>query len=390
MVKNIKIKVFLIELITSLFSGINKIIPKDNSAILIYNNHEFRDNNKSLYDYLINNGYNKDYKIICASTDYKRYKVDCKNNVRFVSPIGAFAYYMRSVHVFYSFGRIPITPSDTQVVIQMWHGTSFKGFTNRQQKTNKEKWQFYTHVYASSEYFKPIVAKKFAVQEESIVLCGHPRTDVFYDDSIKLYDVGTCEKLIIWLPTFRRSGSLGIYDSNEHSFLPVLSNDEINELDKYLKEISTIIIVKLHPEQDIEEFDKSNLSNIKLMTNQEFEEKGYELYPLLKQSDALITDYSSVFYDYLLLDKPIGFTEDDIETYKKKRNGFAIDDLEKFRPGEKIKCLEELKIFLENVFNGNDQFANDRREINDIANQYQDGCNCKRTLQYSRIINEEI
>ena len=55
---------------------------------------------------------------------------------------------------------------------------------------------------------------------------------------------------------------------------------------------------------------------------------------MLGSSDALITDYSSVYFDYLLLDKPIGFTVDDMELYIKDR-GFIFNNPEEYMPGKR-------------------------------------------------------
>ena len=99
-----------------------------------------------------------------------------------------------------------------------------------------------------------------------------------------------------------------------------------------------------------------------------------EIYLLLGSADALITDYSSVFFDYLLLDRPIGFTVDDIERYAKKR-GFTVppEDMERLMAGPKIKDIQDLIAFLQDVTDGRDNYQEKRRIANELANDRKSG-----------------
>lgn len=132
------------------------------------------------------------------------------------------------------------------------------------------------------------------------------------------YDLGDFKKVIMWMPTFRQSKTLGMTDVAQASILPFLEDSELGEFDDFLRSQNVEIIVKLHPMQDVTAVNLTNFTNLKLLSNTKFDETGWDLYKLLSCSDALITDYSSVFYDYLLLNRPIGFTEDDGRNIPKK------------------------------------------------------------------------
>lgn len=385
MIKNTLIKNILINTIFAGLSAVNQVISKNSQIILLYSDTTFRDNIKYLYDYLIENHYNEQYFIVCAVKDYQQYNTNEIKNVIFVSPIRGVQVYLKSEHVFYSFGKIPIRPAKNQITVQMWHGTSFKGFSKNQMKTNSYKNMFFTYVYASSEYFRPIVARKFAVPEENIVICGHPRTDTFYK-STPPYNLGAYRKFIFWMPTFRKSTELGMEEGKTNSLIPLVEDDKLSLLDQYLSAHNVLIIVKLHPEQDAGIMNIGQLQNLRLMTHSQF---SFDLYELIRQSDALITDYSSVFYDYLLLDRPIGFTEDDIEEYQNSR-GFAVAELDMFRPGAKLRTFEDLKKFILDVVQGRDKYKEDRERINNLSNYYQDGKNCERSLQISHIQLDDL
>lgn len=384
MIKNVVIKNLLINTVFRGFTILNKLVPKNDKRILLYADLGFRDNTKYLYDYLLEQNYNDEYEIVCAVNDYEKFRNYKIKNVKFTSNVKGVFKYLSSGHVFYSFGRIPIRPTNKQTVIQMWHGTSFKGFANNMKQSNSTKNQFYSYVYVSSEYFKPIVKKKFSCFSENVFLCGHPRTDVFYQSTPK-YNLGKFKKTVIWLPTFRTSSKLGQSDTETNNVIPLFEVTELNQLEKYLAKKDIQLIVKLHPMQNISNVDTSRFIHLKLLTNQQFVENKFDLYRLLKQMDALITDYSSVFYDYLLLNRPIGFTEDDEDQYEKNR-GFAVDDPDKFKPGMRIKTKHDLYDFLDDVLNSKDTYVAKRNEINNLANHYQDGKNCERTLTLSKIV----
>lgn len=381
MIRNVFLKNLLTSTVFETLSLLNKTIKKNDNIILLYSDLGFRDNIKYLYDHLIRNKFNDKYKIVCAVKNYESFKQNAPKNVVFTSPIKGIATYVTCKHVFYCFGKLPIVPTNKQKVIQMWHGTSFKGFSENMKKTAKTS-DFYTYVYASSEYFKPIVMKKFNCNENKVVICGHPRTDIMYKKNV-VPKMMVNKKNIIWMPTFRSSKLLGQQDTKQENVLPILNNDQFIELDNFLQQNNVNLIVKLHPMQDTSEIDLKKFINLKLLTNAEFEKQNLDLYEMLSQTDGLITDYSSVFYDYLLLNKPIGFTEDDVLEYKKNR-GFAVDP-DKFRPGQKIRTINDLKKFIENVSRNNDEFVDERREINNLSNYYKDGKNCVRTLQLSNI-----
>ncbi len=101
-------------------------------------------------------------------------------------------------------------------------------------------------------------------------------------------------------------------------------------------------------------------------------------YNFVGETDILITDYSSIYFDFLLTQKPIGFVIDDIDDYSDKR-GFVVDNPLDYMPGEKIKDVEELKAFLDSILAGKDDWKEKRKEINDLVNFDQ-------SLEYSKKI----
>ena len=154
---------------------------------------------------------------------------------------------------------------------------------------------------------------------------------------------------------------------------------KLESLENFLEERNIYLIIKLHPMQNFNSIDRSCYRNIEIWSEDDINDRNINLYRLLGSSDALITDYSSVYFDYLLLDKPIGFTVDDIELYSKDR-GFIFNNPEEYMPGKKIHNENEFYEFINNLCINKDEYVKEREKINDLANYYKDGGNCRRIL----------
>lgn len=375
MFKNKILKEVLKATVFNVASLVNKVLPKDDKKILLYcNNWGLRDNSKYLYDYMIAQGINKKYKIICGVENMK-YQGEPAENVIYMGQVRAMWEYMFTKHVFYSFGQVPIYPTKSQMVLHMTHGSPMK-------KADVPAKHYYSKVIATSDEFVPIVAKDQNCSEDEIVVCGYPRTDAMYGD-VHRYNMGDCEHFILWTPTFRKSDYLGMEDGTSDALIPLYELEQLYELNEVLKKQNCKLMIKLHPHQNLQQYEMTEMSNLLLYSHEDFGKKGYELYYLLGQTDALITDYSSIVYDYLLLERPIAFTIDDMEDYTR---GFAMKNPKDFMPGPMITEKKQFEEFVVNLSQGVDAYAADRTRVNRFANKYQDGENCKRILEISGII----
>lgn len=369
-------------------SYINNLVPKKKNVILIYSNLGFRDNVKSLYDYLIEKKYNEKYVIVCSLSDFRKYKKTSYKNVFYVNNIIGFIIYFFSKYVFYSFGCIPVVPSKKQCVVNMWHGMPLKKICLLEEKKNNDYFNYFTYVISTSIFFKPIMAKAFGCNTDQIVICGQPRTDQLKTDAnvLSLLNIEEYNKRIIWMPTFRSSKKLGEYNSCEdYNGLPLFkSNLEIKKLNDYLNKMNIIIYIKLHPMQDMFSTEILNYSNIRFINDEYLEKRKIALYSFLGSFDALITDYSSVFIDFLLVDKPIAFTVEDINQYRENR-GFVIDDPYKMMCGSKLKNKDDFLMFVKELSINNDVYKEERNNLKKQLHAYDDFVNTKRMLDLFKI-----
>lgn len=232
----------------------------------------------------------------------------------------------------------------------------------------------------------------FSCCEEDIILpLGMMRDDAFIsnigDGNLNpLYD-GFSKKVIIWMPTFRRSISSHLSENNSATItgLPLLeSNQDIVELNKYLKKKGVQLLVKIHPLQEDSAIFKETFSNIQFITRDFLEKIGKQTYEIIGYSDALLTDYSSVYFDYLIADKPIGFILDDINLYEKDR-GFVIDNPIAIMAGSHIYTLNQLYEFFDKTVRNCDEYKEERHQIKDEFVGEIPQSTCQKFIEYFNI-----
>ena len=383
MVKSVKLKKVLKSSIFKFASTINKIIPKNDNKVMLYSaNRGIEFNLKPLLEFMLEKEMYNQYEIICV-VEGKKY-FDNLDNVKYLTRIKGMLQFFRTKYVFYTAGQIPIKPAKGQTVIHMSHGTCDYKTMGLLTNINNGDEFFFNYMITTGEYYKPIVAKEYKCSEENVFVCNEPTTDAFYKPLKQKYDLGSYNKVLLWLPTFRKSDSLNYSDSEEERLLPCFDNEDYEELNEALQRKNYKLIVKLHTAQRLQNYKFTEFSNLFIYSNDDFVNLGYELYQLLMQVDVLIGDYSSVSLQFLLLDKPMAYVIPDIESYNKER-GFVFDNPEDYMPGYIVKNKEQFYQFLDELSKGKDTFADKRKKVKEIIHKYDDGKSCERLLALSGI-----
>ena len=120
-----------------------------------------------------------------------------------------------------------------------------------------------------------------------------------------------------------------------------------------------LIVVKPHFAQITNNIRNYCLSNILFIDDTFFDKNNISSYEFVGSTDGLITDYSSIYYDYTLCDKPICLIWDDIENYRK--NPGLIDRYEYLMSGgEKAYSVDDLISFVDRVYKGIDILKEER------------------------------
>ncbi len=142
-----------------------------------------------------------------------------------------------------------------------------------------------------------------------------------------------------------------------------------------------LVVLKPHFAQDVSAIKALDLSNIIFISDDFFLQNDITSYRFVGSCDALLTDYSSIYFDYTLCDKPIGLIWEDYEEYA-KNPGFAVDMDAAMKGGVKIYTLEELENFVQDVATGVDRLKQERREVRDLYNYSTDGKNSERVVDF--------
>ena len=336
---------------------LNKMIPKKRNRIVLYSNWGFRDNLRTLYHYLVDNGYQETYEIVCASNDF--YHLEKEKNVKYVSIYQGFFYFLTSKYFFYSFGKYPIKPAPNQMVVNLWHGMPLKKIGNLEVGMENTDYNFFTKLVSSSELFTPIMKAAFNAKDEQMLLVGNIRNDELFKEKK--------ENKIIWMPTYRNSKN---YHDSQAALIFSLEEEDFQNIEKLLSNYGYQLYIKLHPLEESQLKFKMNYSTIHLLTEEIISEQYETLYTFLGTTSALITDYSSVFLDYYLLNRPVAFTINDYEEYKEKR-GFVFEDVKSLMVGSVIRDSHDLLEFLESVMKSEDPYIEERKKVNNKVNAIQ-------------------
>lgn len=326
--------------------------------LLMESNPDFEDNTKAVYDELIKRGVNKKIKIVWFCYGDKHF--DVPKNVKCIYPeknkvdrikkkfYNYFAKYIIDCN------RFIYKKNKKQFRLHLTHGASLKYVPDYCAGVGSVD-----YILSLSKYFQGNVSELFNMPEGRVLSLGFPRNDGLLrknnnaDDFYKKY----CHnKIIVWLPTYRshRANKGG---KNKRLFkfgVPnIHSEEELREVDYILSNNNIKLLIKLHPAEDLSALKDIKLENIEIMTAVKLSSQNMNVYSLLSHADALITDYSSIYYDYLLLNRPVCLAIEDIKEYQEKV-GLVYDNYEDNIAGEYAYDFNGLKTFIKHIADNND------------------------------------
>ncbi|MEJ9304695.1 CDP-glycerol glycerophosphotransferase family protein [Priestia megaterium] len=229
--------------------------------------------------------------------------------------------------------------------------------------------EFDSTYYLKHEKFKKIPEPKFIPlgSPRNDYLIKHKNSKSIFDNLSKEFKINKAnKKVLLFSPTHRDN-----YEKNIKLLNEII--EQLSILDRELDEKGYVILFRPHYfSGDVRERIEK-LKNIKYA--------GFDKYkdvrPLMIYSDLLITDYSSIFVDYLLLDKPIVYYIPDLDEYSSFR-GLVIDyDNPLQTPGPKIKEFKEILHLQDNDF-----LSYDLEESKHFFHKYTDDQSTKRIVEF--------
>lgn len=381
------IEVFWVYKIDIIFQKVIKAFLKGKklqNIIVIESHNDFDSNGGAFYNYLIENGYNKKYKIVWLLKNQKPNNLP-QNVVCYplYSPSLMKDYYICVAKIFSADCVVSGKVRENQKSYYLTHGA----FSLKNSKGKIDVPSCVDYILIPSEYTRRLQENQFNPQPQTkMISIGFPIHDqILKSCKSQLYKMHIntlCKKTIIWMPTFRKGGGYQRNDSSgELPFgIPLIENvEQFYELNKFLNENDGVLIIKIHPMQDMSTVHIEEQSNIRLLTGQRCKELAIDNYELLKETDAMISDYSSVAYDYLFLNKPLAYTFSDLNEYK---NGLIVENPTELMAGPIINTFEELEKFVIEVLNGVDEYEAKRTSLKKKIFEFDDGNACKRLANH--------
>ncbi len=361
---------------------------------------DFGDNARALFEYMLAQGYNERYKLVWLVKNPQEFdKWRDYKNVEFLSFDWSVSEnreerdrYFRALclakYIFFTdacgFAR-NCRPDQTRV--QLWHGAGFK-----KRATHVRSEKRYEYMTVVSEVYSEIHQDIFGLRADQMLVTGCAKEDwLFYPVRGWQEKLGIpkVQKYIFWMPTFRTAKTglenLNEYDLEGQTGFPIVRTyEELSQLDELLHSLNMVLVIKLHPVQDREKIGRVDMENIVVLDNEQLADLDIQINQLLGDADAMISDYSSAAVDYLVLDRPMGFTLDDVEEYAESR-GFVFPNIRDWLPGKELFSFEDFCSFVREIGEDIDSTMEKRKELKKKLHQYGDGDNCKRIVEALRI-----
>ena len=257
-----------------------------------------------------------------------------------------------------------------RLIINLWHGVPLKKIALLDPNLKKAARIYfkkifsenYTCILTTSHELIPLMARSFAVSEDKIKVWGQPRNDGLFQKNDcreilgQLFpDLPEYTKTVLYAPTFRDYGQVQLF--------PFKDFDQ-EQLEAFLEEKNMLLFIRTHVAEQGSAAPYLG-KRIRFLGNEQAE----DVTGILNIFDCLITDYSSIYIDYLLTDKPMIFLPYDRQQYLDGRGmNFDYDDV---TPGPKPETFND---FLDALSPTEDFWKSERTRVNRLFNEIQHPC----------------
>lgn len=318
-----------------------KFVSIDDRLVIFISFHGrgYSDNPRAIYEQMKKDEKFKDYRFIWFVKNHKQKNIEIPGaeiKEYFSFP---YFYYLSKAKYWVINCKMPkyICKKDEQVYLQTWHGTPLKRLGHdiiapkdatfyRSGATFEEMCESYdidvaryNYMISPNKFCTEVFQTSFGINRERLIETGYPRNDFITnatkEDVVSLkkkFKLPLDKKIVLYAPTWRdnsyvASGYTFELKADFHAWKEVLRDDYVVVFKPHY-----LIINKYENDHSLDGF----------LYSMSAETEINELYVL---SDVLITDYSSVFFDYSVLNRPIYFYMYDLEEYRGELRGFYLD-----------------------------------------------------------------
>ena len=376
-------KLFIFSIIIFLLRNIFYLFPISKTPKIVFinfNGRGYGDNPKYLADEFLR--LQLPYTLVWLAQK-GMYVPNTIKNVKFNS-IGAL-YQLATAHIIISNTKslsALCKKKKSQFYLQTWHGNFGckyieKFLSAEYVKTSKADSQMTDAIISGNTFFYNILKESFWLPESCEILkCGVPRNDIYFKDGDlknelkSKYNFATSDKILLYAPTFRDDKRTDCYNINFETIRSVLNS----KYDENWK-----IIIRLHPnvskKTDLFEYNE-NIINGSVYTDPQ---------ELCFISDCLITDYSSIMSDFMLMKKPVYLYVPDLEKYSDKSTGRGLRDIFYKLPFHFCKTQDELEAEI-NTLNSDEYLVKLQEFMNKYYESFDDGHASEKVVNYLKSV----
>lgn len=372
------------KILKKIFIVVFRILPL-RKAVIFESHPDFSDNSYALYQELLRRGIQKRYRLYWMKTfrggevpELPEGVAVFKNEPAGLAETVRRTYILNTSKYIIDCNSFVYKRRKGQIRIHLGHGMPVKMDLNYSRKFGDcDKY------LVLSEFWKEIYTKQILVPEQKLCYLGYPRNDVLvHPSSCPAWEksVADYRRVILWMPTYRQhrrhmEGAM----ANEYPYgMPCIHDgEELEAFHRVLCENDVLILFRPHPVQELSLFRDSGLTHIRIADDSYLDEFQMTLYELLALSGGLITDYSSVYFDYLLTDQPVALTIGDREKYFRHFTP-AFPDYKAYIKGAYMESTEDLIRFVQETAEDTDTGRSERMRAKKMFHSYVDGKSAER------------
>lgn len=318
-----------------------KFVKIDDKLVIFISFHGrgYSDNPRAIYEEMKKDKRFKDYRFIWFIKNHKQKNIEIEGAEIKEYFSFSYFYYMSKAKYWIINCKMPtyLRKKKEQVYLQTWHGTPLKRLGHdiiapkdatfyrsgvsfeRMTQSYDIDVERYNYMISPNQFCTEVFQSAFAINRERLIETGYPRNDFItnatHEEIVSLkekFGLPLDKKIILYAPTWRdnsyvTSGYTFELKADFHRWKEILGDEYVVVFKPHY-----LIINKYENDHSLDGF----------LYSMSAESEINELYVV---SDVLITDYSSVFFDYAILNRPIYFYMYDLEEYRNELRGFYLD-----------------------------------------------------------------
>ncbi|THF80795.1 CDP-glycerol glycerophosphotransferase family protein [Cohnella fermenti] len=280
--------------------------------------------------------------------------------------------------------------------IEMWHGFPIKRMGVMHEELATEKFLKYQQnrsnnvnlILSYSHLYTTFMNSCYPNDSNKYKITGMPRNDLLFEgNSIEklgaLINKDLSEfNIIFYLPTWRKGKNNHVDTTREWKGIFGFEGENDKEIINFIEKNNIFLVVKLHPFEynEFKKLDVFTHPQICLLADDQLQLAKVHLYEVIPSAKVLVTDYSSIYIDTLLIDLPVIFAPVDEEEYKGGR-GFLLEPYQVLTPGPTVKSIGELELECQKYLNGKDEYKKNRQQVKELTHRYADSNASSRAWQ---------